>query len=284
MSKLRTIASFLRWRLVPVRYVTLLLNISFLRLFKSRLVETEVCQTVSSKGFYVPDPVDQAITNKAKELYSARGEKVVPKDHGHPFVNLFKKSDISSENPIFRLAFSPEILDVAADYFGGKFIVDSIQVLHSYSTNGELRESQHWHLDYGDRKSFHAIVYLNDVLDDSCGPFVFVDKDDTKKVGRSVFIRRIKDSQFLDELGAGEVRKFLGKAGAMVYVDPSVCYHYGSRCQDTRLAVFVTFSTWFPFAQPISLITENKEKIVKEAKKVRPDLSSDYLKAILQTD
>ncbi len=282
MNKLRKIASFVRWRLVPMRYLTMLLDLKWGNLFKSPHLRTAICREVMDTGYHIASPIDQQITKEIQALYQPRTATVVPKKHGHPFVNLFTEEDIHPDNPVFRLAFSSKILEVAADYFGHKLILDSIQVLYSYSTGGEIRESQHWHLDYGDSKSFHAVTYLNEVSTSTDGPFVFVDKAATRKVGRSLIVRRIADEKFVKELGNNKIHQFNGPAGSMVYVDPAVCYHYGSRCLHSRLAIFVTFNSWFPYAQPMQTITQNREKIFAAAKQVRPDLDPQFLRSILQ--
>jgi hypothetical protein len=284
MINLRKAASFLRWRLVPVRYLTMLRDMPWGNLSKSYSGRTSVCQELELSGYHFPSPLDSETTKAAQALYQPRTVSVVPKDKGSPFVNLFTKDDIHPDNPVFRHAFSPKILDVAADYYGNKLILDSIQVLYSYSTHDEVRESQSWHLDYGDRKSFHAITYLNDIRNNNDGPFVFVDKVATRKVGRSLIVRRIADNQFAKELKDEQVHRFLGPSGSMVYLDPAACYHYGSRCTESRLAIFVTFSSRIPFVQPTPLITENRKRILSSAKQVRPDLSVPFLRAMLQLE
>lgn len=284
MSRIRSIASFVRWRLVPVRYLTMLRGLHWNYFFKSGPVKTSVCREIERVGYQVTTPIEKDLMERAISIYGPRIQSVVPKGYGHPFVNLFTEEDLHPENPVFNLAFSTKVLDIAADYFGNKLILDSIQVLHSYSTDGDIRESQYWHLDYGDRKSFHAIIYLNDVKDDQDGPFVFVNKLVTKKIGRSLIVRRIKDAEFFKEMGSREVKKFLGPAGSMVYVDPSACYHYGSRCTESRLAIFVTYSSWLPFAQPVKLVTNNRQKIYSAAKQMRPDLNVEMLQTLLQLE
>jgi hypothetical protein len=282
MKNFKKIASFIRWRLVPMRYLTLLKDMHLNRILKTAPARTSVSKVINEKGYCSAPSINKNLLADAIAIYQPRTLAIVPNSKGHPFVNLFTSDDINPDNPVFRLAFSPDIFDIATDYFGNKIILDSIQVLHSWTTNGEIRESQFWHLDYGDRKSFHAVAYLNDVLDSTDGPFVFVDKKATRKVGRSLIVRRIPDQQFAKELGDAKIHSFQGPAGAMVYVDPSVCYHYGSRCKQSRLAIFVTFSSWFPFVQPTNQIKENREKIYAAAKRVRPDLNPDLLKSMLQ--
>lgn len=283
MNSLRKIASFIRWRLVPMRYATMLGSLKWGKMFQAPPLRSIITTEIEAKGFTKGADVAPELLRQAVDMYVPRGQVVEPKSRsGHPFVNLFNEDDIQPDNPVFRFAFSPEVLDTAADYFGGRLILDSIQVLYSYPTEGALRESQHWHLDYGDRKSFHCVAYLNDVLTPEDGPFVYVDKPSTQKIGRSMIVRRIADQQFNLELRGGNIETFYGKAGSSVLVDPSVCYHYGSRCKKPRLAIFATFSTWFPFAQPVPLIRQNAGKLLVAARQVRPDLSEGFLKALLQ--
>ena len=252
------------------------------KLFKRQTFKTLIATNISQNGFHLADPIDSSSLKKIIAIYKPRCAFVLREPSGHPFKNIFETKDIDKNNPVFQLAFSPKILDVATDYFRGKLILDSIQVLYSYSTNNETRESQFWHLDYNDRKSFHAIIYLNDVLSENDGPFVFLDKQESKGIGRSFVVRRIPDNSFYKNYGNNHAINFFSKAGGFVYVDPAACYHYGSRCKNDRLAIFVTFSSWFPFVKPVNLIINNRRKILIEAKLLRPDLSNEFLKNLLQ--
>lgn len=279
---LKKIGSFIKWRLVPIRYAVLILNLKWNKIIQSIPHRKAITVEINTHGFTTGPDIPSDLLLQAIEIYKPRTHEVENKLNGHPFVNLFNEDDIDPQNPIFRFAFSSDVLDVATDYFGGRLILDSIQVLYSYPTDGPLRESQYWHLDYGDRKSFHCVSYLNDVLTPGQGPFVYVDKPATKKIGRSMIVRRIDDQQFDVELKEDSVKSFYGKAGSSVLIDPSACYHYGSRCKTPRLAIFVTFSSWFPFAQPIPLIVKNRQKILISASKVRPDLSESFLKNLCQ--
>ena len=284
MSSLRKIASFVRWRLVPVRYATMLGSLRWSKVLRNPPSRMASIHEIEQKGYTAGPTVPPEMLQRILDIYQPRAQFVKPKPGGHPFVNLFQAEDISPDNPVFQFTFSPEVLDAATDYFGGKIILDSIQVLYSWPTEGQLRESQYWHLDYGDRKSFHCVAYLKDVLTPEDGPFVYVDKDTTKKIGRSMIVRRIPDQQFDDELINGKKEYFYAKAGTSVLVDPSACYHYGSRCKTPRIAIFATFSSYFPFAQPIPLISQNAAKIVAAAQAVRPDLSKPFINALLQVD
>lgn len=279
MLALRDMYQLLRWRLIALRYLGKLRSYFTARPHSETRTVTD--ERIRSQGYDVGPTLSEEDLSRIRALYADRMAQVVPKPGGHPFVNLLDLGDVNPENPILRFAFSPEVLDRAHDYFGGRFRFDSIQLLYSWPTNGELLESQMWHRDYGDLKSFHCVAYVNDVLTPDHGPFGFVDRRDTRRIASSPFIRRISDDQFARELGDGVLRTFYGRAGESVFVDPANCYHYGSRCKVPRLAIFVTFNTDRPFVGPVPLIRDHAKDVLSVARVLRPDLSDAYLGRIL---
>jgi hypothetical protein len=124
-------------------------------------------------------------------------------------------------------------------------------------------------------------MYLNDVEEIIHGPFVFVNRTESKKMKRSFLIRRIKDEDFMKELGNGKIETFYGKAGESIFVDPAVCYHYGSRSKEGRLAIFFTFNTSTPYVIIPGLIQNNRNKLFEIGKNLRPDLPVEKLKVLL---
>jgi hypothetical protein len=282
MSVLHDFMHFVRWRLIALRYTGKIRWLSARKALSGVPPRTVAVQRILNDGHDSGPTIPPQQMERITAIYGPRTAGAGRRDQGHPFVNLFRPEDIVPENPVLQLAFSPAILDLADDYFAGHIALDSIQVLYSWPTEGELRESQMWHKDYGDSKSFHWIAYLNDVEGPEDGPFAFIDKADTKRISRSAFIRRIADQTFTRELGNGQMRQFLGKAGESIFVDPASCYHSGSRCKNARLAIFVTFNTDRPFVSPVPVITQNRDRIADVAKQLRPDLSDLYLRRLLQ--
>lgn len=281
MKVVKELVGFLRWRLIPVRYAGKIAR-SLPGRSPQPLPPRAPAVARLRKTGWVPAPsVPGEMLDRIRNKYFPRAEAVVARKGGHPFTSLFHGADISPEDPICQLAFSRELLDAVHDYFGGRFRYNSIQIAYSWPTEGRREQSQLWHRDYGDTRSFHWVVYLNDVLDDEGGPFTFVDRPATERIGNSAIIRRIDDERFRRELGDGEILRFLGKAGEGIFVDPSLCYHFGSRCRRPRLAMFVTFSTDTPFTDATELVMSDREKLIETACILRPDLSSDYIRAIL---
>ena len=284
-AALHDTANFLRWRLIPVRK---------LGKMKNKLVghpgpepratsfDAKRLAELNSKGFCKALPVDTAVVEEIRALYLPRGADVVPTDSGHPFANIMPPEEYTSDNPVFRLAFSDDILNAAEAYFEGKFSFASIQVTHSFPTSGDLRESQKWHRDYGDSQSLHFIMYVNDVLEEDGGPLSLIDRDTSKKVGRSPVIRRLTDAEIAAEVGSDDYVRFYGKAGEAILMDPATCYHFGSRCQTPRTAVFITFNTHVPYTDMMQPLGSHRTAAAAEARKVRPDLPGEYIDSILQ--
>ncbi len=272
-------ASFLRWRLVPLRYVGKLTRAH--APVSGPAHRLAVTARIARDGHADGPSMSSGDVAEVWARCADRIAAVVPKAGGHPFANLLGEDDLDAGNPLMKFAFSPEILDVADDYFDGRVILDSIQLLYSWPTD-RLDASQYWHRDYGDNRSLHSITYLTDVIDDDCGPFTFVNRIQSRNIAGTAIIRRIADDRFYRELGDGQIRRFLANAGRSVWVDPSACWHFGSRCKVPRLALFVTFNTDRPFVPPIELVTANRERLLKVAETVRPDLDRPWLARLLR--
>jgi len=283
-AALKNTYSFVRYRIIALRYLGKAMRTARRLTDRRGTVagrQTQEAAEVARTGFAHGPTLPADTVSAMREIYVPRGDAVVPRDRGHPFANLFTPTDVDADNPVFRHALSPDIMAIVHDYFDGDYQFETVQVLHSFPTSGPLRDSQKWHRDYGDAKSLHFITYLNDVEDDAGGPFGFVDRETTKRVRSSPIIRRIDDDRFREEIGPeGEIQKFYGKRGSTLIVDPANCYHFGSRCKTPRLAIFVTFNTLTPYEPLKSAFDNQREKVVAEAAKVRPDLDLAYLERI----
>lgn len=278
-QKLVKILSFFRWRIVAVRYITLVINLKIKNLFVKPKY-SKLIANVEKLGYAQGPDMSEEVMSAILEFYKLKIENAINIKSNQPFVNIMTEEDLVETNPLIKYAFSEGVLGKAIEYYRGNISLNAIQLLYSYPSGAELKESQYWHKDYGDSKSFHAITYLNDVLDEESGPFTFVDKIETKKISWSPFVRRIPDDQFEKELGSKNVSRFYGKKGSTVMVDPSVCYHYGSRGIKPRLAVFITFSSTVPFTPAAPFTDKYSSKIRELGKLVRPDLNPaffDYL-------
>ena len=244
---IRNIASFVKWRIIPFRYLQSIMRYRELKGGNDVVPTSAIGKEIEQNGYVYGESISPEDLSTINASYESRIPKSRNTDSGHTFVNLFENRDLSYHNDIVKLLFSKNVLDVAMDYFGGKFSLYGIQVLYSFPSSGELRESQLWHKDYGDNRTLHCIFYLNDVPSIEYGPFVFTNKSDSQKIRSLPYIRRIADDQFNVELDGGTIIHALGSEGSSLYVDPSQCYHCGSRCEKPRLAIFLSFNTSTPF-------------------------------------
>tara|TARA_R110002072_G_scaffold243304_9_gene402291 strand:- start:232 stop:1086 length:855 start_codon:yes stop_codon:yes gene_type:complete len=276
------IASFLKWQLVPVRYLGRLRYLRPRHITPANSPRSAKGMEIEAAGYAAGPVLSQDMLTKMQEIFVSRAPTAAPEKLKAPFINLSRAEDLTKDNPLVQLAFSKDILDVAIDYFGGRLTLDSLQVLHSFPQTGPLKESQKWHLDYGDSRSLHCVYYLNDVTDMDGGPFVFIDKENSKKVGRGLIVRRIEDDQFTQESNDAPLQIAYGKAGTSLWVDPAACYHYGSRCKRPRTAIFLTFNSDSPFMAPTPLIVENARQIAEAGKALRPDLDPTVIDKMLR--
>jgi len=286
-AALRDTMGFLRWRLIPVRKLGKLKgwlsgqkapggNLDVVGLGSGRLTEMD------NWGWTVAPSPDASTLREIAEIYEERVDDVAPTDSGHPFENIVHTEDFDARNPLFQFALSDKVLGAAECYFGGSFSIASIQVLRSFPTEGDLRESQKWHRDFGDSKSLHFIMYLSAVTAPEHGPFAFYNKQVSKRVRRSPIIRRLSDAQIASEIGPSDHETFYGRPGDAIFVDPAVCYHCGSRCRVPRTAVFITFNTHRPYTPMMEPLGSHRFKAAAEAKIVRPDLPPDYIDRVFQ--
>lgn len=279
---LRSMASFVRWRLVPVRYLERLPRLNTRTIRPLPRPKGKVALEVERLGLTGGPAVAAEDVKAMRDLFLPRLDTAKKTARNHPFVNLTRAEDLTADNVLMKYAFSKDVLDVAMDYFGGRATLNGLQILYSYPWDGvNLMESQKWHLDYTDTRSLHWVAYLNDVETEEDGPFVCLDKETTNKVGRSMIVRRIEDAQMVKESGGVSPKVVYAKAGESVMVDPAAVYHYGSRCKNPRLAIFVTFNSDIPFNNQTALVSQNAGKIAALIKEMRPDLDSGAVDRML---
>ena len=282
-QEIKKIFSFLRWRIIAVRYFTLLLNLKVKNILKKPKFLNKI-NDLEKFGYIQNLDMDEVLVNEILLFYDKKIKNIKRISNKQPFVNIMSDDSLVSSNPLIKYAFSDNVLGKANEYFDGKVSLGGIQLLYSFpnANGGEFKQSQSWHKDFGDSKSFHSITYLNDIFDQESGPFTFVDKINSKKISWSPFLRRIPDLKFEKELGSNEIIKFYGKAGSSILVDPSSCYHYGSRGSKARLALFISFNSNIPFTSGDIFTNKNAKKIRIIAKKVRPEINADFFDYLIR--
>ncbi|MBE9032538.1 2OG-Fe(II) oxygenase [filamentous cyanobacterium LEGE 11480] len=108
--------------------------------------------------------------------------------------------------------------------------------------------SRCWHFDLEDDRVLKVIIYLHDV-DESLGPFQYLDLDDTQRVRQRLNYRiGYLNSDLVDSVvPAPRWRSAVGKAGTVVLVDTARLVHRGKRPEAAdRYTVFFDYTSRQP--------------------------------------
>ena len=139
---------------------------------------------------------------------------------------------------------STDVLNIACRYAGyipmlsgtvppGFRLAESHQSAEAAANHVYARSQLH-HLDIHDSHMVYVIVLLRDVTADN-GPFCFLDSEASARVakamnyGRRGNPYRLRDEDVYRVVDPNEVHVVTGKAGTVLFLDPSRCFHFGSR-------------------------------------------------------
>lgn len=139
-------------------------------------------------------------------------------------------------DPILKLATSPDILKPVSKYLGTFPILGAAAVWYSPNKEIEPIGSQLYHIDGEAIKQIKLFIPIEEITDD-CGPFTFLPAKLSGKICNAflkdgtIFQRNVKlqDEKIYSMADQNEVRKLTGKPGTAGFVDTCRCYHYGSR-------------------------------------------------------
>lgn len=141
-----------------------------------------------------------------------------------------------------RFALQNEILEVANGYFEMFTSLRHYNVWRTFTSQGEARQSQLWHVDREDHYVLKMFLYLSDV-DEGAGPFTYA--PGTHARGRvrcqpayssEGHIKRSTDAQMAEVVPPDQWIKGIGPQGTILFADTHG-YHKGgeSRTQDRLL-------------------------------------------------
>jgi hypothetical protein len=199
-------------------------------------------------------------------------------------VNILDLQEISKKkavlaNQLANVCFNPSLLYLLDSYLGPGFVLDSIQLLYSFSADSEIKESQYWHKDYGSSKSIHLFLPVSNMVEDS--PFTVMSPQASKAVGKRPWVRRISPTTMTKILGNSSNETNLLIDSDIVALDPAKCYHRYSSARD-HAALFITYNARPLFHHQdnaLLLSAPHLRQIVLE----NHDMSEDLVNQILLT-
>lgn len=158
--------------------------------------------------------------------------------------DIFQWSDWESSPAFLDFITSPDVVEVASAYLGfvpslSTTVPPGVRLTESSQDPATLgqqpyRQSQLFHLDIHDTPMVYVIVLLRDVTLDN-GPFCYLSASASARVARALRYRRrgrpfrLSDEAVFGVVDRGEMHALTGKAGTVLFIDPSRCFHFGSR-------------------------------------------------------
>lgn len=212
---------------------------SFKDIFSQELLNNLVAEAKKYQLRFQTDKKfqEEIMSNKVLTGKGAKKDFLIPYYGG-----AWTKPVIDFNNSFIKLSLDEMILAVAAGYLGSAPKLNSFSLQETVVSNdSEARLSQRWHRDPEDRKLLKMFLYLNDVLEESTGPFTYiVGSHRDGKWGR-LFPQQPPQGVY-PPAGAVEkvvpkedIKMCLGKSGTLIFADTAGLHRGGLSTQKSRL-------------------------------------------------
>lgn len=193
----------------------------------------------------------------AEEIIKERG-RVKRTDFGRPWFQEIPIDDLFVKYPsLLDFATSSEMLSTISRHLGyipvlSAALPSGLRFNESWAKHDDappdfFRGSQLFHIDYHDSPMAYAIVLLNDITMDN-GPFCFLPDSVSQNASKALNYRtrgrphRLTDEEVYSVVSESELIKVCYPAGTVLFLDPSRCFHYGSRnAVNPRYALMYAF-------------------------------------------
>lgn len=235
---MKSMLSKIRWRSKHIRY-----SQKFMRSIRKRKFDYFISQDDFGSDNYL---INGHLKTPDIEINLPREV-----DPSQPFTDIKRLNSDYMQCLTETVVNLPQISRIK-DYFPRGLSLWNVALNYSpaRAPSNEVNESQLWHWDYGDTRTVHLMINLEDV-DGENGPFTFISHETNKIVKRHPFwIERFTDVQF-EALTGKKIslvkEQFTGKKGSFMFVDPGKILHQGARNIKPRLVAFYTFTTQTPF-------------------------------------
>ncbi len=168
-------------------------------------------------------------------------------------VHLLVPSRYEEAPPLFDLALSDEVLQIATEYLGEVPVLLRVQIMWS-PVNSKMRGSQYYHRDGRKwlQRRVKFVIAAGD-MDEDCGPFTFLPGDVSERISDQFsgfkMQDRVDDEEMYRYIKRDDELKFLGPAESGLVLDTSRCFHFGSRSRGKERLV-IMFQFWSPLDLP----------------------------------
>jgi hypothetical protein len=261
VNQLRSVASFVRWRLKPVRWSGKLLG-QLQQLPQRPHAQSER----KANGFRAYAELSgNGYTKFATGLSLPQIDvaRFAGRASGKAFVDVGQDFPDQLAEAFVKIMSFPGVQETVLDYFDGCPRLWNVALNYS-DVSDQASESQLWHFDYGDTKQLHFMVYFTNVELD-CGPFTFFDATTSAQVTRHpLVIERLTDNDLSRNYGINVSQRsirLVGARGDVFAADPGRILHQGARCSKPRLVMFITFTTPAPMSRGGRTTMSNAQRV-----------------------
>ncbi len=186
-----------------------------------------------------------ALLNEADTVIEERGGKTPPDETYRAFFrHLTTVEDLKRFPVLIDFVTSSALLKTVCEYLHfipclPKELPPGVRFVESSTATDALahlppRDSQLTHMDPYDTPEVYVIVVLRDITPDH-GPFCFFPESVSQKAARELRYWqrgrpfRLSDEEFYGVVSKSERIELTYPRGTVLFIDPSRCFHYGSR-------------------------------------------------------
>lgn len=236
-------------------------NRAAVRRFRSEAIELDtvgeaIVRDLSNDGVVLTSVGQLAVDDQfdliLRYTQDLRDSGAARPDSSKPYLTelLGSSPELDPENPILRLALSPQIRGVAEGYSAMKLKVQDVNVWINAPQGGNAQQSQRWHRDLPeDHDIVKCFVYLKDVPP-GAGPLQYVRKSNTSAGRRQRFDTefdgvgfRLADSDVATSFDTGDIVQAAGPAGTVVFADTRGIHRGGQATETERVVLQITYGS-----------------------------------------
>jgi hypothetical protein len=180
---------------------------------------------------------DRMIEDRGGE--DRRGSALAQTDY---LFHLNEVSDLFDYPGLLDFPTSSEVLATVSQYMGmipvfSQTRPKGVRVFEStdrYNEDSGFNNSQLYHRDIHDMPLVYAIVLVRDVSEEN-GPWCFLPAEASQRASQALNYQargepyRVTDERMYGVVDPSERIVFTGKRGDVLFIDSSLCFHYGSR-------------------------------------------------------
>ena len=181
--------------------------------------------------------VDRLIEQRGGQ--DRRGTPVAQTDY---LFHLNRPDDFHDSPGLLQFPMSSEVIATVSEYMGmipiiAQSLPTGVRVFEStdrFNTSQEFDRSQLYHRDIHDMPIVYAILLARDFSEKN-GPWCFLPASVSDRASRALNYQargepyRVTDERMYQVIDPSERIVFTGKRGDVLFLDSSLCFHYGSR-------------------------------------------------------